>query len=95
METIYRILGKRGRTTIPYAFRIIMGFHPNDLISFRRDGDEIIVRREKVCDNCASSDQNELPVTTAALKEFLSSLPTNVQKEAFIYLSRGLCNENS
>ena len=95
METIYRILGKRGRITIPYILRITMGFHPNDLVSFRREGDEVIVKREKVCDNCCSADKRELPVTPAALKEFLSSLPADVQKDALVYLSRGLCNENS
>ena len=34
MDKIYRILGKRGRITIPYALRMLMGFHPNDLVSF-------------------------------------------------------------
>ncbi|MBE6971762.1 MAG: AbrB/MazE/SpoVT family DNA-binding domain-containing protein [Ruminococcaceae bacterium] len=95
METIYRILGKRGRTTIPYILRITMGFHPNDLVSFRRDGDTIVVKREKVCDNCCAGGDKELPVTSDALKEFLSSLPSNVQKEALVHLTQGLCNENS
>jgi len=95
METIYRILGKRGRITIPYALRLNMGFHPNDLVSFRQEGDVVMVKREKVCDNCATIDNGELPVTTAALREFLTSLPTNVQKDALVYLSRGLCDENS
>ena len=27
MDKIYRILGKRGRITIPYALRMLMGFH--------------------------------------------------------------------
>ena len=39
MEPIYRILGKRGRTTIPYSLRMALGFRPNDLVSFRREGD--------------------------------------------------------
>ena len=52
MDKIYRILGKRGRTTVPYELRVKMGIHPNDLVSFRCEGDEIIIKREKICDNC-------------------------------------------
>ena len=57
MDKIYRILGKRGRITIPYALRMLMGFHPNDLVSFTRNGDEVIVKREKICDNCGAPEQ--------------------------------------
>ncbi len=95
MEPIYRILGKRGRTTIPYILRSTMGFRPNDLVSYRRDGDTIIVKREKICDNCCAGADGDLPVTSDALKDFLSSLPSNAQKEALLHLSRGLCNEDS
>ena len=52
METIYRFIGKRGRITIPYSLRVQMGFKPNDLVSFTRDGDTIIVKHEMVCDHC-------------------------------------------
>ena len=34
MTKIYRILGKRGRVTIPYAFRQQVGFGFNDVLSF-------------------------------------------------------------
>lgn len=37
MAKIYRILGKRGNTTIPYALRVFLGFRPNDLLSFRAE----------------------------------------------------------
>lgn len=53
MNKIYRILGKRGRTTIPHAIRVKLGLRHNDLISFEEDGDTVIVRREKVCNNCS------------------------------------------
>lgn len=39
MAKIYRILGKRGNTTIPYALRVFLGFRPNDLLSFRAESD--------------------------------------------------------
>ena len=86
MDKIYRILGKRGRITIPYALRMLMGFHPNDLVSFTRNGDEVIVKREKICDNCGAPEQPEAATSTEALKEFLSSLPAEVQKDALMYL---------
>ena len=87
MEPIYRILGKRGRTTIPYALRIALGFSPNDLVSFRREGDVVIVKREKVCTNCNTPDSAEGPVTSAALYSFLDTLPSSVRKEALVYLA--------
>ena len=48
MAKIYRILGKRGNTTIPYALRVFLGFRPNDLLSFRAESDEVIIRRETI-----------------------------------------------
>lgn len=86
MDKIYRILGKRGRITIPYALRMLMGFHPNDLVSFRREGEEVIVKREKICDNCGTPEKPEAATSTEALKEFLSSLPAEAQKDALVYL---------
>ena len=86
MDKIYRILGKRGRITIPYALRMLMGFHPNDLVSFSRNGDEVIVKREKICDNCGAPEQPEAAISSEALKEFLNSLPAEVQKDALVYL---------
>ena len=94
MDKIYRILGKRGRTTVPYELRVKMGIHPNDLVSFRCEGDEIIIKREKICDNCKDADHAEqhfhLPVSTNALREFLTSLPTEAQRDALVYLSMQL-----
>lgn len=87
MEPIYRILGKRGRTTIPYTLRVALGFSPNDLVSFRLEGDVVIVKREKVCNNCNSPDSVEAPVTSAALHRFLDTLPPSVRKDALVYLA--------
>lgn len=64
MPKIYRFLGKSGRTTIPYPLRVAMNLKRYDLVSYELDGDTIIVRREKVCDNCASeSGKTEPPGT--------------------------------
>ena len=54
MTKIYRILGKRGRVTIPYAFRQQVGFGFNDVLSFTiQEDNSVLVRREKICDDCS------------------------------------------
>ena len=55
MAQMYRILGKRGRVTIPYEIRQRVGFSQNDVLSFTEspDGRTVLVKREKLCDdNC-------------------------------------------
>lgn len=52
MQKTYRFLGRKGRTTIPFEIRRTMGFEANDLLSFERRGDLLIVKKEKICDNC-------------------------------------------
>lgn len=55
MAQMYRILGKRGRITIPYEIRQRVGFSQNDVLSFTEspDGRTVLVKREKLCDdNC-------------------------------------------
>ena len=42
MNTMYRILGKRGRITIPFEMRQRVGFLYNDVLSFTESG-----RRQK------------------------------------------------
>lgn len=63
METIYRFIGKRGRITIPYSLRVQMGFKPNDLVSFTRDGETIIVKHEMVCDHCSAVGEPKKEIT--------------------------------
>lgn len=59
MKTIYKILGKKGRTTIPQDIRTACGFKSGDIISFetRRDG-TVLLRKESICDHC----RNRAPV---------------------------------
>ena len=64
MKAIYRIMGKRGRITIPYETRVKVGFAYNDILSFVEgsDGKSVVVRRERICDNCVSdSGQTQIP----------------------------------
>jgi len=88
MEKIYRILGKRGRTTIPYEFRKKYGYGYNDVVSFEDKGDGVvIVRKEKICTHC-TAPKVETKETT--LLEVLSGLTVSEQKAAFRYLAKKL-----
>ena len=42
-NTIYRVMGKRGRITIPYEFRQQVGFGYNDILSFTKQDDNTIL----------------------------------------------------
>lgn len=54
MVKMFRVLGKRGRVTIPHEIRQRVGFGYNDILSFTEtaDGRTVVVRREKICDDC-------------------------------------------
>ena len=67
---------KRGRTTIPLEIREQVGFAYNDLLSFTVEGDAVIVRREKVCDDCADAKKE-------AFDDFFDRLPL-VQQQALV-----------
>lgn len=54
MSKVYRFLGRKGRTTIPFELRAAMELAPNDLLSFQRKGDLLIVKKEKICDDCVN-----------------------------------------
>ncbi len=66
MTKIYRFLGNRGRTTIPYPLRSAVGLKRNDLVSFERHGDTIVVRKEKICDGCSDSYEQMTNPSVAA-----------------------------
>ena len=79
MTKIYRILGKRGRVTIPYAFRQQVGFGFNDVLSFTiQEDNSVLVRREKICDNCGGKVAAQEKDAPATLLDFRDSLPPTV-----------------
>ena len=89
MNKLYRILGKRGRITIPYEIRQRVGFAYNDVLSFSEQDDRtVIIRREKICDNCCDSN-NPVKQETGGmtLLEFLDGLSSTEQRAALIHLS--------
>ena len=88
MNKLLRVLGKRGRITIPYEIRQRVGFAYNDVLSFAeaKDGRTVIVRREKLCDNCISREPTKFE-KTADLEDFLDDLSAEQQRQALIHLS--------
>lgn len=95
MNKIYRTLGKRGRTTIPYAIRVKLGLRHNDLISFEEDGDTVIVRREKVCDECDDflDDIDEMGEDNDILLDFVDDLSDKERMTLFFYLLNNKIND--
>ena len=86
---INKILGKRGRITIPYEIRLKMGFKYNDVVSFEeQDNNTVIIRREKICDGCKKDAPNpvEKPTDEITLLEFLVGLSDAEQRAVFVHL---------
>lgn len=83
MEKVYRLIGKRGRTTVPFEIRMKMRLGYNSLISYEmQDDDTVIIRREKVCDGC-----KEPQIKEATILDVVNSLTDNEQKALHRYLS--------
>ena len=57
---LHRVLGKKGRTTIPLSIRERLDLAPGDLLSFTCDNNAVIIRREKVCNKCVRDSKVEL-----------------------------------
>ena len=86
MLKIYRVLGKRGRITIPYEIRQRIGFRYNDVLSFNQQDDgSVLVRREKLCDNCQYLEEDF--EENYNLEDFLDSLSEEEQRDALLHLS--------
>jgi len=86
-KTIYKILGKRGRITIPWEIRKELGFMYNDVVSFETDGRSVLVKRKKICDGCKSHPLTEPQDSSAVLKELLDDLTPEELRTALIHLS--------
>ena len=88
MTKLYRILGKRGRITIPFEIRQRVGISYNDVLSFIEspDGRTVTVKREKICDNCSGTKEAEKD-NEMTLEDFLDSLSAEQQRVALVHLS--------
>lgn len=88
MNKMYRILGKRGRITIPYEMRKRVGFSYNDVLSFTEseDGRTVLIKREKICDNCKGAPP-AVRDDEVTLLDFLNGLSAEQQRAALVHLS--------
>ena len=87
---IYRILGKRGRITVPYEIRCKVGFKQNDVLSFEEsaDGRTVVIKREIICDcNGEKSKEKKDKQDEITLYDFLNGLSPEQQRAALIHLS--------
>lgn len=84
---IYKILGKRGRITIPWEIRRELGFAYNDVVSFEMGDDIVLVKREKICNSCKAIPLPESKDNAAALKKLLDDLTPEELRPALIHLS--------
>lgn len=83
---IVRVLGKRGRITIPYEIRVRNKIGYNDILSFEeKDANTIIVRKEKLCGGCTPQCFNE--ASDISIEDFIDSLSPEQQRKATIYLN--------
>ena len=87
-NVIYRILGIKGRITIPFFFRKMLGFRENDILSFTIEGDKIIVKCEKLCNDCKIK-----PLSDVELGEFLNKLSNNERQYAINHLTKLICEK--
>ena len=86
MLRLFRVLGKRGRITIPFEIRQRIGFRYNDVLSFNQQDDgSVLVRREKLCDNCQYLEEDF--EENYNLEDFLDSLSEEEQRDALLHLS--------
>ena len=87
---ILRILGKKGRITIPFEIRKEVGFKYNDVLSFvQADNNTVIIRRERICDESCPmyNEYNQQTKASPTFAEYLDGLTAEEQRTALIHLS--------
>ena len=83
MNKIFKLIGKRGRTTVPFEIRMKMRLGYNSLVSYElKDEDTLILHKEKICDAC-----KEPTIKEATILDVVNSLSDTEQKALYRYLS--------
>lgn len=83
MEKYIKVLGSRGRITIPIEIRSKVGYEYDDILSFEiGEDDTVIIKKEKVCDCPASNADNQ-----ETLLDVLNRLSPEQQAAALVHLS--------
>ena len=89
MATLRRILGKRGRTTIPYEFRQILDLRHNDVLTFAINDDKtcVVITKEKICTDCIKFVPYGKEIS---LDDFLSKMNKDEMLQTIAVLSKAL-----
>lgn len=92
MATIRRILGKRGRTTIPYEFRQILDLRFNDVLTFAINDDNncVVITKEKICTDCIKFVPQGKDIS---LDDFLSQMNKEEMIKTIAALSKALVSK--
>ena len=102
---VYKILGHRGRITIPQKIREKIGFGNGDIVSFDElDGQSILIRKEIVCDGCsdlddaddfddANFDDDIGGDDMSLITDLLDGLSPEKQREALVHLSMRIADQ--
>lgn len=89
METMktLRILGKRGRVTVPQEVRNEIGLERGDVVSFAvMDADSVLVKRERLCDNCVT-ETNQTDMMKLLVQAMHFAKPGESAQDAFEFLT--------
>lgn len=80
-KDILRIMGKRGRITIPRSLREKLGIEANDVLSFSEgsDGQTLIIHKEKLSKSRKAEE--------GRVRDFLNTLTPAQQRAALVHLS--------
>lgn len=73
-EKTLRILGKRGRVTIPQEVRDAIGMARGDVVSYAVVSEDCaLVKRERICDNCSTEPPQMIKLLVQAMHHAESS----------------------
>ncbi len=86
MKTL-RILGKKGRVTVPQEIRDEIGLERGDVVSFSvLDDDSAIIRRERLCDECVT-ETNQTDMMKLLVQAMHFAHPGDSAQDAFEFLT--------
>lgn len=92
MNMIRRIIGKKGRTTIPFPMRQMLGIRENDVVAYSLNEDKsaVIVTKEQICDGCMGVEDD---ITSDEVVDFVDSLPEKFQEAILVKLFDKYCSK--
>ena len=73
MSTIKKILGKKGRITIPYEYRQILDMNPDDVITFSMNEDKncVVITKDKIRNDRPSNQEED-----SSFEDYIAEITT-------------------